>query len=256
MAELDHERLEEEFSQLPRQVMVAITARVAMRALPVFAYRRGFDYWQEGKRARYFCTILACYQIASFVSFAGIEMNGADRDARAVAFIAAVSAAFADSAALAAANAAVYAAYDASRSDDYDAADTTATVYAVDATVAAAYDSVCSTYAAAYTAADALKEDVRFVISVADNVPPEQRAQAIHEQPLWPQGAPGEIEKLWQDFQAGALALDSRFKIWLDWYRDRLDGKPFNFEVERQWAQFLGEHPDEFPPGLTPSTRK
>ena len=35
---------------------------------------------------------------------------------------------------------------------------------------------------------------------------------------------------------ADLQCLNSGFETWLDWYQDRLDGKPFNWEIEQQWA--------------------
>ncbi|MEJ2118074.1 MAG: COR domain-containing protein, partial [Alphaproteobacteria bacterium] len=75
----------------------------------------------------------------------------------------------------------------------------------------------------------------------------ELHSSAQHTQPRWPQGIPAEIDRLWQQFQADALALDAGFEVWLDWSRDRLDGKPFDFDIERQWALLSKERRAQSP---------
>ncbi len=66
-------------------------------------------------------------------------------------------------------------------------------------------------------------------------------------QPLWPQGIPTEFGTLWQTFQTAAIALDAGFEVWLDWYQDRLDGKPLDFDIEREWALLSKEHRAQSP---------
>ena len=55
-------------------------------------------------------------------------------------------------------------------------------------------------------------------------------------EPLWLRGTPSEIAKLWAQAQLDLRSLGAGFEVWFDWYRDRLDGKPFDWEIERQWA--------------------
>ena len=53
---------------------------------------------------------------------------------------------------------------------------------------------------------------------------------------LWPQGEPSKIAELWAQAQRDLRSLSAGFEVWIDWYQDRLDGKPFDWEIERQWA--------------------
>lgn len=64
---------------------------------------------------------------------------------------------------------------------------------------------------------------------------PDEELGASLEAPLWPE-VPREFLALWRQLQSDLLSLDAGFEIWIDWYQDRLDGKPFNWELERQWA--------------------
>ena len=55
-------------------------------------------------------------------------------------------------------------------------------------------------------------------------------------QPLWRKDMPAEAARLWTQLQRDLRGLDAGFEVWIDWYQDRLDGKPFDREIERQWA--------------------
>ena len=48
----------------------------------------------------------------------------------------------------------------------------------------------------------------------------------------------------WQNDLRG---LNAGFEVWIDWYRDRLDGKPVNWELERQWALLSKEQLSQSP---------
>ena len=54
--------------------------------------------------------------------------------------------------------------------------------------------------------------------------------------PLWPLGEPQGFRALNAQLEADLRSLDAGFETWIEWYRDRLDGKPFDREIERQWA--------------------
>jgi GTPase SAR1 family protein len=42
-------------------------------------------------------------------------------------------------------------------------------------------------------------------------------------------------------------SLDAGFEVWIDWYQDRIDGKPFDWEIERQWALLSKEQLSQSP---------
>jgi signal recognition particle receptor subunit beta len=66
-------------------------------------------------------------------------------------------------------------------------------------------------------------------------------------QPLWPEGAPTEAAQLWTQLQSDLRGLDAGFQVWIDWYQDRLDGKPFDWGIERQWALLSKEQLSQSP---------
>ncbi len=68
MERADREKTEQEFQKLAREVVVAIAARAAMRALPVLASPPGFVYWSEDDRARHLQAFFCCHQASTFVS--------------------------------------------------------------------------------------------------------------------------------------------------------------------------------------------
>ena len=59
---------------------------------------------------------------------------------------------------------------------------------------------------------------------------------ALLTTPLWPDGEPQRISALRAQAEADLLSLDAGFEIWIDWYRERLEGKPIDWEIDRQWA--------------------
>ena len=51
--------------------------------------------------------------------------------------------------------------------------------------------------------------------------------------PLWPEKEPGEVRALRERLEADLRGLDFGFEIWIDWYRDRLEGKEPKWEIAR-----------------------
>jgi signal recognition particle receptor subunit beta len=65
--------------------------------------------------------------------------------------------------------------------------------------------------------------------------------------PLWPEGMPAKVARLWTQLQKDLRRLDAGFQVWIDWYQDRLDGRPFDWEIERQWALLSKEQLSQSP---------
>ncbi len=61
----------------------------------------------------------------------------------------------------------------------------------------------------------------------------------LTQQPLWPNGSPGELKRDWQDLRKRLLALDPNWSVWTEWYDDRLAGQPADGEFEIAWAKLL-----------------
>src|SRR5262249_11268522 len=64
----------------------------------------------------------------------------------------------------------------------------------------------------------------------------EKDAVFLLTQPLWLEEVPAEAAQLWTQLQRDLRGLAAGFEVWIDWYQDRLDGKPLDWEIERQWA--------------------
>jgi len=60
-------------------------------------------------------------------------------------------------------------------------------------------------------------------------------AEELLTKPLWIKRPPIKWQRLWEDFQADATSLNASFDVWLDWYENRLQGKPVNVELLKQW---------------------
>ena len=233
-----------------------IALRAAMRVLPVLSYRRSgdsepFAYWNSADRGRHALAIVRCYQASAFVN----SLTKADSSA------ANAAAPHADAAASAAnanaSNAAAYAAYAASNAataaaDAAKAAAAAANVanvnaYAANATKAAANAAPYAAYAAPYAAnAAAYAASLADIKRIEKRIKsgkgmPDKRLLALLSSTLWPEAAPTEFNTLAKRLSEDLQSLNAGFEVWIDWYQDRLDGRPFDWEIERQWALIRDE---------------
>ena len=237
-----------DFEGLPAKALAIIALRAAMRVLPVLAFRKR----SGGEHA---LATLRCYQASAFVN----SLTKADNADAADAADAARSAAdAADRSAYDAADAAAAVRYAAARSTfaaaaALSAADADDDDDAADAARSAAHDSADTAryaadtaHAAAQSAADAISRDIEKLRgrepSLIERAPGHSVIAALKDpadlmtEPLWLRGTPSEIAKLWAQAQLDLRSLGAGFEVWFDWYQDRLDGKPFDWEIERQWA--------------------
>jgi len=60
--------------------------------------------------------------------------------------------------------------------------------------------------------------------------------EALFGERLWNDTVPCGAIDCWNEFQQRITSLGQGFDVWLDWYRDRLEGRPVRAEVEGQWA--------------------
>jgi hypothetical protein len=97
---------------------------------------------------------------------------------------------------------------------------------------------------AAFAADAAILTDIDRLLRRADA---EGDPVFLLAQPLWPENVPDEAARLWIQMQRDLRALDSGFEVWIDWYQDRLDGKSFDWEIERQWALLSKEQLSQSP---------
>jgi|GEM_PF-760644 len=66
-------------------------------------------------------------------------------------------------------------------------------------------------------------------------------AVELLEQPLWPNTAPKSWQQLHQDFIIHLKSLNAGFEVWLNWYIDRLEGKPIDRVKLEQWTNIPKE---------------
>jgi hypothetical protein len=59
--------------------------------------------------------------------------------------------------------------------------------------------------------------------------------------PLWSSPPPKDWQQWLNDFKADALSLNAGFEVWLDWYEERLQGKPIDVGLLEQWANIPKE---------------
>ncbi|MDH3666454.1 MAG: hypothetical protein OEN23_05945 [Paracoccaceae bacterium] len=61
-------------------------------------------------------------------------------------------------------------------------------------------------------------------------------ASELAERPLWEGAVPESINRLWLSLCAMLNSRDEGWEVWIDWYNDRVIGRPFKTGVEENWA--------------------
>jgi GTPase SAR1 family protein len=253
MAKYNAEYFKKQFEDLPPNAMAIIASRAAMRVLPVLAYRQSrdhkpFAYWKEGQRAQ---NALAAFR-GYHRLFSLTESDTAARYLYESALNAAHRASADSGTARNVTMAILCANYAADAEGDVAQA-------ANMASSAADFASHAFYFADAYSARDAnvgaILSEIELTKSLRNaglsrpfrkKAPPVELA-ALLVSPLWPKGEPKELSELRSQLEADLRSQDSGFEIWIDWYRDRLVGKPVDWEIERQWALLSKEQLSQSP---------
>ncbi len=212
----DREQFEKEIKSrledVPIDKCVAFAVRSAMRVLPMLAVqqeaeltieesREAFWFWQVEDKSKYLLAVLRDYSCS--IGYSLTEEYATYSDAYA---------ALTDSAYSSAA---------------YAYSDAYADAYATYGS--ATYADI---YAAAYAAASsAIIQEIQLDLTILKKMMVEELLQ----QPLWSQTIPEDWQQLLADFKTDALSLNSGFEVWLDWYDDRLQGKPIDIELLTKW---------------------
>jgi GTPase SAR1 family protein len=258
MAQYDSEYFKKQFEGLWPKETAVVALRAALRVFPVLAQRKrneAFRFWPAGDRTHHTLSVCRCFQSSAFVNSHLKKFTAAAAYAPTDA-----AAAYADfyAAAAAAAHVAGRAALNAAR-DPYLPVDAAGRAAAADAAGRAAY---ADAYAAAAISMDIAQLERRpWVLPYrggsdagayeearnAYDRRKEERRSFLLAQPLWLEGVPAEAAQLWIQLQKDLRGLDAGFEIWIDWYQDRLDGKPFDWEIERQWALLSKEQLSQSP---------
>lgn len=181
-----------------RDIVVALAARAALRALPFTAIFNG-ERWLD----RFGAKVAACFRITSLTWVAAVYPNRANDLAAAAAddddAYVLVPAAYAY--AYTAAGCAARAAYDAASAAIAHA--TAAVVAAADATAAARHV---------------------FWSAVTDDLSAIESGEALSDRPLWPGGVPYAVAENWRAL-IDALPSEDHWRVWIDWYEARLNGE-------------------------------
>lgn len=68
---------------------------------------------------------------------------------------------------------------------------------------------------------------------------------SLFQRPLWSLATPNKWEILWANFTKHILSIDNSFRVWLDWYEDRVIGKELDVEREERWFYIPPEIKDQ-----------
>jgi signal recognition particle receptor subunit beta len=249
MAQYGREYFKKQFEGLPPKAVAVIALRAAMRVFPVLAQRgratdEAFWFWPAEDRARHTHLICRCFQSSALVN--SLTKDAAARDVAAASAAATTPDAAVRAAAVrAAAFAAAFAVYAAVYADVRDAA-------ARDVAAASAADAAADAATALADAATAILTDIAqirpsWIARQLRRTDVKEDPVFLLAQPLWPEDVPAEAARLWTQLQSDLRGLGAGFEIWIDWYQDRLNGKSFNWEIERQWALLSKEQLSQSP---------
>ncbi len=234
----DRKRFRDEIEQrllhTPEHKCVAFAVRSAMRVLPLLAARQGvpFRHWKQEDKNRYLLAVLRNYlRGVEYVLTRGhIDHAAASTDAHIVhAASAEASYADVDCSTVYAANAA-YMAYTACTEDPRAAYEYAHALVPISYNYATAAAYTAEASIDAYGDATIMRE-IQLDLDSLDKMIAEQFLQ----QPLWLDDITKDWQQLNNRFKSATLKLNADFDIWIDWYTDRLQGKPIDIELLRQW---------------------
>jgi hypothetical protein len=250
MAQYDLKYFVEQFEGLPRKVAAIIALRAAVRVFPVLARRRDATdaalwFWPPEDRAHHTLAVCRSFQCSAFVNSCTEDASVAAASSSSSVAASSVSVAAASSSSVAAALASHAAAYVADSFTPSFAAAAAATGAAKTATAAEAYPVGISRALASHAAA--ISRDIAWIDRLPRRADAEGDPVSLLAQPLWLEDVPAEAAQLWIQLQEDLRSLDAGFQVWIDWYQDRLDGKSFDWEIERQWALLSKEQLSQSP---------
>lgn len=203
----------------PREVAVVFAARAALRATPLLADLLGPRGGGAARAGRDIVLPLFRAMAAPWVAGRYHPTHGAGAAARAAAY-----------------------ASDAAR----DAASDTDAVSYVKAAVEAARAAAYAAYAAyaptdaftndapsyANAAADAASYDAGAAAADAGFIDQHVKASTLAARPLWLTEVPAWTHDAWQRLEQALLKENKDWRVWTDWYRARLEGRPANEALE------------------------
>ena len=200
----------------PRDVVVAIAARTALRVVPLYGIRRNtrsleFSRWTLGlfwaAAVALFAAKYKFRENALTLAAPGVAFSASEASSKILpGYFAALSVNFASSAAFSVGTDVVRLAVDAV----YSAADAAASPFSEHDNKIPASSSASAILQAAAADAMRLVEEPNSLGSLIDSQ-------------LWPDGVPGWVQGAWVSLQA-LLPTDENWTVWFDWYSERIGG--------------------------------
>lgn len=247
--------IEAQLQDVPRDKRVAFAVRSAMRVLPLLALQKkttginavftqqssdAFWFWKTENKNDSLLAVLSAYSCS--IKYLSDVIDVIDVSASAYTYTSPAYRAYTTTAS------AAYTAYvDATVAADTADTDTAAYTSASAASAAGSTSATTATSSTAYAASAAASAAAASVsVSVSANIITQEIQQdlaiieklttkALLQQPLWSQTIPKNWQQLLADFKADVLSLNAGFEVWLDWYDDRLHGKPIDVELLKKW---------------------
>lgn len=145
------------------------------------------------------------------------------------------------SAAIDAADAASTASYALTYAAAYAVSNATAfTSAAINASANAASAAEAAIYATRTANIDIETEILRDLDYITNTCFPHSREINLDKNPLlnsslWLRSAPESWQQICSHFNQSLLNLDKGFEVWVEWYKDRIDGVPLDREQEQRW---------------------
>lgn len=229
----DIDEIKNNLQDLAPKAVAAIGVRAVMRALPWLASRRegeqtSFAIWPSYRRSQHVLTIFRCQQASAFLnsssnSISEYALNNLADVARDVQTI--------DFGSGAAANASI-----AAHVATVGIPNGSTMKRVVDA-AAIAINFASYVHAVGYLNFSA---DVAIAREDAD-------INALCTSRLWSHGIPDDVYLHWMQLSEDLRSLDAGFDVWIDWYRNRLEGRSIDRELERKWALLPDDILDKAP---------
>ncbi len=208
MAEIRNEKdLEKWLEGKPKRWGTAIAARVALRVAPL-------AYFKGGNTLSFFLIFRATLvaEVASRWKAKAL-ITAAFRAADAVADVA---------------DLAEKSAYDAARSVYYAAA-AVHPAYGTQSAIEALYAAISATlFSNSLDLQNNIQEDTNNI--------KRRTVKYIIARPLWLNRTPDTILERWTEIVRDLCANAAHWQVWIDWYEDRLAGKPLIREIHEKWA--------------------
>lgn len=80
----------------------------------------------------------------------------------------------------------------------------------------------------------AADSDIRFLNDGED-------FRALAKLPLWPGGVPAWAQSAWHELKLHLIGVDQDWDVWIDWYERSVKGAPLGLPLERVWLELTNE---------------